>query len=47
VCDAVLQLEMAAVIDRAKPEAPTAAKLTRWEAMWTDCDPEQWEYVVV
>jgi hypothetical protein len=22
-------------------------KLSRYEAMWTDCDPEQWEYVVV
>ena len=22
-------------------------KLTRYEAMWTDCDPSLWEYVVV
>ena len=31
------------------PAATTAAstKLTRFEAMWTDCDPELWEYVVV
>ena len=28
-----------------KEEAPT--KLSRWEAMWTDCDPAQWEYIVV
>ena len=22
-------------------------KLTRFEAMWTDCDPSEWEYVIV
>jgi hypothetical protein len=27
--------------------APPPAKLTRYEAMWTDCDPALWEYVVV
>jgi hypothetical protein len=26
-------------------EAPR--KPTRYEAMWTDCDPSLWEYVVV
>jgi hypothetical protein len=26
-------------------EAPR--KLTRYEAMWTDCDPALWEYVVL
>jgi hypothetical protein len=26
-------------------EAPR--KPTRYEAMWTDCDPALWEYVVV
>ena len=26
-------------------EAPR--KLTRYEAMWTDCDPALWEYVVM
>jgi hypothetical protein len=30
----------------AAPEVPPR-KLTRYEAMWTDCDPALWEYVVV
>ena len=31
--------------DAAGSEAPR--KLTRYEAMWTDCDPELWEYIIV
>jgi len=32
----------------AAPEVPPRArKPTRYEAMWTDCDPALWEYVVV
>jgi hypothetical protein len=30
-----------------KKRTPEKRKLTRFEAMWTDCDPEAWEYVVV
>ena len=31
----------------AGPAAEAPRKLTRYEAMWTDCDPALWEYVVV
>ena len=37
----------AAGAEDATGEGQGARKPTRYEAMWTDCDPSLWEYVVV
>ena len=45
--DARMRGEGGSAAGAAGSESEPPRKPTRYEAMWTDCDPALWEYVVV